>query len=73
MTYSSRRRPVAPLPGCDLCGDVGRLELKPLPDGRWACPCCRYDLERRREAAARKRVIETFQSTRRLTARPTSD
>ena len=54
-SYRSRRRTPATASGCDVCGDKERLELARLPDGRFACVLCRYDLGRRQQAAARRR------------------
>ena len=48
----SRRPTPSPAGRCDLCGDRERLELARLPDGRFACVVCRYDLERRAKARA---------------------
>lgn len=49
--FRKRRRPVAPLPRCRVCGGEGLLELAPAKDGRWACPTCRFDIELRQKEA----------------------
>ncbi len=50
MKTHTRQRGLAPADRCDVCRGRGLLELRPLPDGRFACPTCRARLEQRAEA-----------------------